>query len=57
MRFAKVILASMFVLFTATAVAAPRNDDQQPGPIQRIVKFLLHVVALDDGGTIGVPIP
>lgn len=58
MRFAKAVLALMFVLATVTAGAAPRDDDsRQGGPISRVVKFLRHVLALDDGSTIHVPNP
>jgi len=57
MRIVKVVLALMFVLVTATAGAAPRQDGPRLGPIQKIVKFLRHVIALDDPSSIGVPIP
>jgi len=58
MRFAKVMFALMFVFVTATASVAPRDDDpRHSGPIDRVVKFLRHVLALDDGSQIHVPNP
>jgi hypothetical protein len=58
MRLAKAVFALMFVLVTVTAGAAPRDDDpRQSGPIDRVVKFLRHVLALDEGSEIHVPTP
>jgi hypothetical protein len=57
MRSAKFFVAVLFVLATVTAGAAPRDDDPRHSPIQRVIAFLKHVVALDDGGLIGPPHP
>jgi hypothetical protein len=57
MRSAKFFVALLFVLATVTAGASPRDDDQRRSPIQRVIAFLKHVVALDDGSVIRPPLP
>src|ERR1043165_1729070 len=58
MRLAKAVFALMFVLVTVTAGAAPRDDDpRQSGPIDRVVKFLRHVLPPPQGGEGPLPTP
>ena len=57
MRSAKFFAAILLVCVTVTAGASPRDDDPRRSPIQRVIAFLKHVVAFDDGGLIRPPNP
>ena len=57
MRSTKFFVVLLFVLATVTAGASPRDDDPRHSPIQRVIAFLKHVVALDDGPLIRPPNP
>jgi hypothetical protein len=57
MRSAKFFAVLLFVLATVAAGASPRDDDPRHSPIQRVIAFLKHVVALDDGPLIMPPHP
>ncbi len=54
-------VALLLVSLSLPAFAGPRGDDSPmgPGPVQKVVKFVKHLLAvvLDDSWSIGTPKP